>query len=88
MRRTLIEVVARWCAGASDWHPLAANEIVLERTGTKWHVTYLVHGERHAYVGFDDESEARRDIEYLMTRCPLGMLPWCEVGSADARGAS
>ncbi|MBB5160032.1 hypothetical protein [Saccharopolyspora phatthalungensis] len=54
-------------------------EIVLERAGAKWHVTYLVHGERHARAGFDDEAEARRDIEYLMTRCPLEMLPWSEI---------
>lgn len=68
----MFKPVARWCAGASDWHHLASYEIVLERNGSKWQVTYLMHGERHACIGFDTEAEARRDVEYLMSRGPAG----------------
>lgn len=75
----MIELVARWFAGASDWHALPAYEIVLERTGAEWRVTFLVHGEAHGLVGFESESEAREDITHLMKRCPPEMLPWAEA---------
>ncbi|WP_223840155.1 hypothetical protein [Saccharopolyspora pogona] len=78
MRRALFEPVARWFAGASDWHPLALYEIVLERNGPKWQVTYLMHGERHACIGFESEADARRDVEHLMTRGPAGQQ-WHEA---------
>ncbi|MDA3644280.1 hypothetical protein LZ318_31290 [Saccharopolyspora indica] len=79
----MIEVVGRWWAGTSDWHPLAAYEIVLEHMGTKWRVTYRVHGEPHAFVSFESESEARHDIKHLMTICPPDVLPWHEVATVD-----
>ncbi|MGW3468569.1 hypothetical protein ACWDKQ_08860 [Saccharopolyspora sp. NPDC000995] len=68
----MFEPVARWCAGESDWHPLAVYEILLERNGLKWQVIYLMHGERHACIGFESEADARRDVEYLMNRGPAG----------------
>lgn len=79
----MIEIVGRWWAGASDWHPLAAYEILLERVGVKWRVTYSVHGEPHALVCFESESEARYDIEHLMTICPHEALPWHEAAAGD-----
>ncbi|MEV5535774.1 hypothetical protein AB0L13_02865 [Saccharopolyspora shandongensis] len=75
----MIEVVGRWCAGESDWHSLPSYEIVLERTGVGWHVTYFAHGEPHALIGFDSESEARDNVEHLMSACPHEVLPWHEI---------
>ncbi|MEV5535759.1 hypothetical protein AB0L13_02780 [Saccharopolyspora shandongensis] len=62
--------LARWRAGFSDWHPLPQYEIFLERTAVAWRVSYFVHGELHARIGFDTEDEAHHNIEWLKTECP------------------
>ncbi|TDD39608.1 hypothetical protein [Saccharopolyspora elongata] len=75
----MAQVLSRWRAGHSDWSPIAPYEIVLERIYSKWHVTYLVHGERHARIGFDTEDEALRNIAWLKTQYPEGASAWIAV---------
>lgn len=65
----------------SDWHPLPAYEIVLERISTKWHVTFWVHGERHACIGFTTREEAFGDVDWLKRQVPEHIGPWTETAT-------
>lgn len=80
----MTEVLRRWRAGHSDWFTVAPYEIVLERTPLKWLLTYLVHGERHARIGFDNENEALRNVRWLKDQCPDGPDAWAIVEGQGA----
>ena len=78
----MADVLRRWRAGHSDWFALAPYEIVLEPIPPKWLLTYRVHGERHARIGFDTENEALRNVRWLKDRCPDGPDAWVLVEGA------
>lgn len=72
-------IIGRWRAGHTNWLTIPPYEIILERSPPKWLLTYLVHGERHAVIGFDTEEEALRDLTWLKSRCPAGVDAWVET---------
>lgn len=72
-------IIGRWQAGRTDWLAIPPYEIVLEQLPSKWLLTYLVHGERHALIGFDTEHEARRELAWLKTRCPMATKAWIKT---------
>lgn len=75
----MTEIIGRWQAGHSDWLPIPPYEIILEQIPPKWLLTYLVFGERQAFIGFDTEEEARRNVIWLKTRCPVYDDDWIDL---------
>ena len=71
-----MSVVGRWSAGHGHWHEGPCYLVVLERLSTKWLVTYWEHGEQHACIGFDDEAEARDDVDWLRQVAPVNPDEW------------
>ncbi|MEB3370141.1 hypothetical protein [Saccharopolyspora mangrovi] len=72
-------IIGRWQAGYTDWLAIPLYEIILEQSPPKWLLTYRVCGERHALIGCDTEEQARRELAWLKTRCPMTAEEWIET---------